>query len=89
MITCPCCKHSFEPVAPAAALTTRQAELLEFVRGYIGTSGYAPSYVEMRNHMNLASKSGINRLICGLEKHGQLRRNPGKARAIELVGGLS
>ena len=66
-------------------LTSKQLELLKFLEEKIGTSGVAPSFEEMKYALGLRSKSGIHRLICGLEERGFLRKLPHRARSIEIL----
>ena len=67
------------------ALTTKQSELLEFIRSFADRKGHAPSYEQMRQAVGLQSRSGIHRLILGLDERGVIRRLPNRARAIEVV----
>ena len=64
-------------------LTRKQHELLVYINDYIAESGVSPSFDEMKDALNLRSKSGIHRLITGLEERGFLRRLPHRARALE------
>ena len=66
-------------------LTPRQFELLRFVHSYVTRQGVSPSFDEMRDALNLRSKSGIHRLISALEERGYIRRLAHRARAIELL----
>jgi repressor LexA len=66
-------------------LTQRQRQLLQFIQQYMQSHGVPPSFDEMRGALNLRSKSGIHRLISGLEERGYLRRLPYRARALEVV----
>lgn len=66
-------------------LTRHQRQLLAFLRDENTRSGQMPTYEEMRRHIGLASRSGIARLLGGLEERGHIRRIPNRARAIELV----
>lgn len=66
-------------------MTAGQAKLLAFIRRYQNEKGITPSYDEMREAMGLVSKSGIHRLIVGLEMRGRITRLEGRARAIEIV----
>ena len=66
-------------------LTPRQHELLRFIHGYVTRNGVSPSFEEMRDSLNLRSKSGIHRLISALEERGYIRRLAHRARAIELL----
>jgi repressor LexA len=66
-------------------LTQRQLQLLKFLERYAREHGVPPSFEEMRCALKLQSKSGIHRLISGLEERGHIRRLPHRARAIEIV----
>jgi repressor LexA len=66
-------------------LTQRQRQLLQFIEQFMQTHGVSPSFEEMRGALNLRSKSGIHRLISGLEERGHLRRLAYRARALEVV----
>lgn len=66
-------------------LTRKQHELLTFIDTHLNANGVSPSYDEMKDALNLKSKSGIHRLITGLEERGFIRRLPHKARALEVV----
>lgn len=66
-------------------LTTKQRELLLFIHERIKKDGVSPSFDEMKEALNLASKSGIHRLIVALEERGFIRRLPNRARALEVL----
>jgi len=66
-------------------LTRKQHELLMFIHERIKETGVSPSFDEMKEALDLASKSGIHRLITALEERGFLRRLPHQARALEVV----
>jgi repressor LexA len=66
-------------------LTKKQKNLLLFINKKIRSSGISPSYEEMKNSLNLKSKSGIHRLISALEERGFIKRLAHKARALEVV----
>ena len=66
-------------------LTKKQKNLLLFINKKIRSTGISPSYEEMKNSLNLKSKSGIHRLITALEERGFLRRLAHKARALEVL----
>ena len=66
-------------------LTKKQKNLLLFINKKIRSSGVSPSYEEMKNSLNLKSKSGIHRLISALEERGFIKRLAHKARALEVV----
>jgi repressor LexA len=65
-------------------LTHKQRELLNFIDARVKKDGVAPSFDEMREAVNLKSKSGIHRLITALEERGFIRRLPHRARALEV-----
>ncbi|MDX6751302.1 transcriptional repressor LexA [Geminicoccaceae bacterium 1502E] len=66
-------------------LTQRQLQLLRFIHEFVERNGVPPSFDEMRKALRLKSKSGIHRLISGLEERGHIRRLAYRARAIEVV----
>lgn len=66
-------------------LTRKQHELLLFINERLSQGGVSPSFDEMKDALNLKSKSGIHRLITGLEERGFIRRLPHRARALEVV----
>ncbi|MBF0092996.1 MAG: transcriptional repressor LexA [Alphaproteobacteria bacterium] len=66
-------------------LTKKQYELLVFIDRRLKASGVSPSFDEMKDALGLKSKSGIHRLITGLEERGFLRRLPHRARALEVT----
>jgi repressor LexA len=66
-------------------LTRKQHELLIFINRRLNESGVSPSFEEMKEALNLKSKSGIHRLITGLEERGFIRRLAHRARALEVV----
>ena len=66
-------------------LTKKQKNLLLFINRKLRTSGVSPSYEEMKQSLNLKSKSGIHRLISALEERGFIRRVAHKARALEVL----
>jgi repressor LexA len=66
-------------------LTKKQYELLVFIDHRLKESGVSPSFDEMKDALGLASKSGIHRLITGLEERGFIRRLPHRARALEIL----
>jgi repressor LexA len=66
-------------------LTRKQHELLVFIDRYLKTTGFSPSFEEMKAALNLRSKSGIHRLISALEERGFLVRRHHRARALEVV----
>ena len=66
-------------------LTQKQKDLLLLIDNRIKAVGVPPSYDEMKDHLGLASKSGIHRLITALEERGFIRRLPNKARALEVL----
>ena len=66
-------------------LTSKQHELLLFIRDRLGSDGISPSFDEMREALELKSKSGVHRLISALEERGFIRRLPNRARALEIL----
>jgi repressor LexA len=66
-------------------LTRKQRELLLFINQRLAATGVSPSFDEMKDALNLKSKSGIHRLVSGLEERGFIRRLPHRARALEVV----
>jgi repressor LexA len=66
-------------------LTRKQLELLRFIHERLTESGVPPSFDEMKDALDLRSKSGIHRLITALEERGFIRRLPNRARAIEVI----
>lgn len=66
-------------------LTRKQHQLLTYIDNHLKTEGVPPSYDEMKDALGLKSKSGIHRLITGLEERGFIRRLPHKARALEVL----
>jgi repressor LexA len=66
-------------------LTAKQRELLLFIDGRLKDGGISPSFDEMREALDLKSKSGVHRLISALEERGFIRRLPNRARALEVV----
>ena len=66
-------------------LTKKQKNLLLFINKKLRASGVSPSYEEMKNSLNLKSKSGIHRLISALEERGFIKRLAHKARALEVI----
>ena len=66
-------------------LTRKQLDLLMFINERLKESGVPPSFDEMKEALDLASKSGIHRLITALEERGFIRRLPNRARALEVI----
>ena len=66
-------------------LTKKQKELFVYLRDYISSNNISPSFEEMKNAVNLKSKSGIHRLITSLEQRGYIKRLKHKARAMEIT----
>ena len=66
-------------------LTRKQSELLRFIHERLKESGVAPSFDQMKDALDLRSKSGIHRLIIALEERGFIRRLPNRARALEVL----
>ena len=69
-------------------LTTQQKALLNFIVSFSEASGgVMPSFEEMAEHLGIASKSGVHRLVTALERRGHITRDGRRARAIRLTGG--
>ena len=66
-------------------LTAKQRELLLFIDARLKESGISPSFDEMREALDLKSKSGVHRLISALEERAFIRRLPNRARALEVM----
>ena len=66
-------------------LTPKQPELLSFIQNRLDEGGVSPSFEEMKEALDLRSKSGIHRLINALEERGFIRRLPNRARALEVL----
>ena len=66
-------------------LTKKQSELLRFIHERLQDAGVPPSFDEMKEALDLRSKSGIHRLIMALEERGFIRRLANRARAIEVL----
>src|SRR5438445_12524794 len=66
-------------------LTRKQFELLRFIHERLKEAGVPPSFDEMKDALDLRSKSGIHRLITALEERGFIRRLPNRARAIKIL----
>jgi repressor LexA len=66
-------------------LTKKQYELLNFINNRLNEGGVSPSFDEMKEALGLRSKSGIHRLITGLEERGFIRRLPHRARALKIA----
>jgi repressor LexA len=66
-------------------LTAKQHELIRFIQERLEETGISPSFEEMKEALDLKSKSGVHRLISALEERGFLRRLPNRARALEVI----
>jgi repressor LexA len=66
-------------------LTRKQHELLTYINAHLAESGVSPSFEEMKEALDLKSKSGVHRLISALEERGFIRRLPNRARALEVL----
>jgi repressor LexA len=66
-------------------LTRKQHELLSYINDRLGETGVSPSFEEMKEALDLKSKSGVHRLISALEERGFIRRLPNRARALEVL----
>ncbi len=74
------------PNSPKPVLSTRQTEVLEYIRSTAESRGYPPSVREIAEALGLRSPSTVHSHISSLVKYGYLRRDPSKPRAIEVVG---
>ena len=79
------CAAAAAPTWGLAMLTRKQFELLRFIHERLKETGVPPSFDEMKDALDLRSKSGIHRLITALEERGFIRRMPNRARAIEVI----
>ncbi|MEM7778993.1 MAG: transcriptional repressor LexA [Pseudomonadota bacterium] len=66
-------------------LTAKQHELVRFIQQRLEETGISPSFEEMKEALDLKSKSGVHRLISALEERGFIRRLPNRARALEVI----
>lgn len=66
-------------------LTAKQQQLLAYIKAHLEQGGVSPSFEEMKEALDLKSKSGIHRLISALEERGFIRRLPNRARALEIM----
>ena len=66
-------------------LTRKQHELISFIQSRLEDTGVSPSFEEMKDALDLKSKSGVHRLISALEERGFIRRLPNRARALEVL----
>ncbi|MBD3728487.1 MAG: transcriptional repressor LexA [Sphingomonadales bacterium] len=66
-------------------LTAKQHELIRFIQAKLEETGISPSFEEMKEALDLKSKSGVHRLISALEERGFIRRLPNRARALEVI----
>lgn len=66
-------------------LTRKQHELISFIQARLEDTGVSPSFEEMKDALDLKSKSGVHRLISALEERGFIRRLPNRARALEVL----
>ena len=66
-------------------LTRKQHELICFISDRLGETGVSPSFEEMKEALDLKSKSGVHRLISALEEREFIRRLPNRARALEVL----
>ncbi|WFL77125.1 transcriptional repressor LexA [Altererythrobacter arenosus] len=66
-------------------LTAKQHELIRFIQQKLEETGISPSFEEMKDALDLKSKSGVHRLISALEERGFIRRLPNRARALEVI----
>lgn len=67
------------------SMTRRQCEAITFIRYYKTENGIPPTYAEICAELNLASKSGVHRILRGLQERGLIKITPSRARSIEIV----
>ena len=67
-----------------AGMTKRQSEALVFIRGYTAERGYSPSYQEIADALEMASKSGVHRIAHALMDRGLIELLPGRVRSIAI-----
>jgi repressor LexA len=78
-------RSAFVPKGAFEMLTRKQHELLTYIHEKLGETGVSPSFEEMKDALELRSKSGVHRLISALEERGFIRRLPNRARALEIL----
>lgn len=66
-------------------MTRQQKRLLDYLAVFIEKNGYSPSHEQMQEALGLKSKSGVHRIVNGLEAHGYITRLPYRSRSIELT----
>lgn len=66
-------------------MTRRQAQMLDFLKTYVGKHGHSPSYTESALALGLASKASVHRLVLALEAQGKIKRLAHRARTIEVI----
>lgn len=66
-------------------LTRKQSELLQYIQMYMAETRVSPSFEEMKDALDLKSKSSVHQLISALEERGFIRRIPNRARALEVI----
>jgi SOS-response transcriptional repressor LexA len=73
------------PRKRVSGLTPKQSRLLYFIRAQIDASGVAPTFADMALALGIKSKSGIHRIVTGLEERGYVERNPRLYRSIQII----
>lgn len=68
-------------------MTLQQRRLLDYLRAETAAGRLAPSFQQIADALGLRAKSGVHRIVTALEEQGRIRRRPGRARALEVVGG--
>jgi repressor LexA len=87
MTCCPTCGQAVETQQrQIAGITERQRDLLIFIREYEAKNGFSPSFTEMASGIGIIAKSGVARLVDGLEERGVIRRLKDKNRSVSIVG---
>jgi len=85
LLTCSLFVPEMEQLGRRFMLTAKQHELLRFIQRRLEETGISPSFEEMKEALDLKSKSGVHRLISALEERGFIRRLPNRARALEVT----
>ncbi|WP_430256514.1 LexA family protein [Neorhizobium sp. DAR64872/K0K18] len=87
MTCCPTCGQAVQAEQrQASGITERQRDLIAFIRDFKAKHGFSPSFVEMAGGIGISSKSGVARLVSGLEERGVIRRLKDKNRSVSIVG---
>lgn len=77
--------RAIRPTLCIGGLTAHQKRVFDYLAAFIAEIGIAPSYEQIRDHLGLASKSGVQRVIVELEERGRIKRLPNRSRAITII----